>query len=145
LIVSFSCEPKKFHLCYEVITTKTIWSTKKKFGIPKKKFGVQKKNLVDQISFGIPNLFLVYQKKVWYTKIFWSTKLFFGRPNLFLVYQNFFCRPKKLEIDRTIGIPERLTKSTWTPLMIIVLVITKEKLMGANFNQENWMLVIWLL
>ena len=28
----------------------------------------------------------------------------------------FFSRPKKLEIDRTIGIPKRLTKSTWTPL-----------------------------
>ena len=28
--------------------------------------------------------------------------------------------------------------------MIIVLVTTKEKLLGTNFNQQNWMLVIWL-
>ena len=28
--------------------------------------------------------------------------------------------------------------------MIIVLVITKKKSLGTNFNQENWMLVIWL-
>jgi hypothetical protein len=35
--------------------------------------------------------------------LFWYTKIFFGRP-------------KKLEIDRTIGIPKRLTKGTWTPL-----------------------------
>ena len=28
--------------------------------------------------------------------------------------------------------------------MIIVLVTTKEKSLGTNFNQENWMLVIWL-
>ena len=48
----------------------------------------------------------IYQKNIWYTKnIFWYTKILFGRP-------------KKLEIDRTIGIPKRLTKSTWTPLSI---------------------------
>ena len=29
--------------------------------------------------------------------------------------------------------------------MIIVLVITKEKSLGIHFNQENWMLVIWIL
>ena len=28
--------------------------------------------------------------------------------------------------------------------MIIVLVTTKEKSLGTDFNQENWMLVIWL-
>ena len=28
--------------------------------------------------------------------------------------------------------------------MTIVLVITKEKSLGTNFNQENWMLVSWL-
>ena len=28
--------------------------------------------------------------------------------------------------------------------MIIVLVTTKEKSLRTNFNQENWMLVIWL-
>ena len=45
--------------------------------------------------------------------ILWSTKNHFL---MFLVDQFFFGRPKKLEIDRTIGIPKRLTKSTWTPL-----------------------------
>ena len=29
--------------------------------------------------------------------------------------------------------------------MIVVLVITKEKILGTNFNQKNLMLVIWLL
>ena len=29
--------------------------------------------------------------------------------------------------------------------MIIVLVTTKEKSLGTDFNQENWMLVIRLL
>ena len=29
--------------------------------------------------------------------------------------------------------------------MIIVLVTTKEKALGTNFNQENWMLVIRLV
>ena len=28
--------------------------------------------------------------------------------------------------------------------MIIVLVITKEKTFGTNFNQQNWMLVVRL-
>ena len=28
--------------------------------------------------------------------------------------------------------------------MIIALVITKEKSLGTDFNQDNWMLVIWL-
>ena len=30
-------------------------------------------------------------------------------------------------------------------IMIIVLVTTKKKSSGTNFNQENWMLVIWLM
>ena len=29
--------------------------------------------------------------------------------------------------------------------MIIVLVTTKDKSLGTDFNQENWMLVIWLM
>ena len=29
--------------------------------------------------------------------------------------------------------------------MIIVLVVTREKYLGTDFNQENWMLVIWLM
>ena len=29
--------------------------------------------------------------------------------------------------------------------MITVLVVTKEKSLGTDFNQENWMLVIWLV
>ena len=37
----------------------------------------------------------------------------------FLVDQKKIGRPKKLEIDRTIGITKRLTKSTWTPLISI--------------------------
>ena len=87
------------------------------FGIP----------IVRSISqfFGRPNFFLVYQIFFWSTKLFfWSTKFlvgipncFFGIPNCFLVYQIFLGRPKKWEIDRTIGIPKRLTKSTWTPLI----------------------------
>ena len=56
------------------------------------KFGRPKK------KFGRPKKYLVYQKKIWYTK-------------------KKFGRPKKCEIDRTIGIPKRLTKSTWTSLM----------------------------
>ena len=28
--------------------------------------------------------------------------------------------------------------------MIIALVTTKEKSLGTNFNQQNWMLVFWL-
>ena len=82
-----------------------FWSTKFFFGIPNI-------FLVHQIGFfGVPNFFLVYQFSFWYTKFFfWLTKFFFGRP-------------KKWEIDQTIGIPKRLTKSTWTPLICISLVI----------------------
>jgi hypothetical protein len=29
--------------------------------------------------------------------------------------------------------------------MIIVLVTTKKKYLGTDINQENWMLVIWLI
>ena len=51
--------------------------------------------------------FLVDQKKNWSTK---------KMRNWFLVDQKKIGRPKKCEIDRTIGRPKRLTKSTWTPL-----------------------------
>ena len=59
------------------------------FGIP----------IVRSIShfFGRPKKILLNQKKIWYTK-------------------KKFGQPKKWEIDRTIGIPKRPTKSTWTPL-----------------------------
>ena len=59
------------------------------------KFGRPKK------KFGRPKKYLVYQKKIWYTK-------------------KKFGRPKKCEIDWTIGIPKRLTKSTWTSLDCVV-------------------------
>ena len=81
-------QPKK-----NLVDQKNIWYTKKNFGIPKRNLVNQKKNLVDQKNY------LVDQKKIWYTK-------------------KKFGRPKKLEIDRTIGIPKRLTKRTWTPLKI---------------------------
>ena len=74
-----------------LVDQKKIWSTKKHFGIPKKNFGIPKRNLVDQ------KRNLVDQKNIWYTK-----------KNL--------VDQKKWEIDWTIGIPKRLTKSTWTPL-----------------------------
>ena len=45
-----------------------------------------------------PKRNLVEQENIWYTK-------------------KKFGRPKKWEIDWTIGIPKRLTKSTWTPLL----------------------------
>ena len=82
--------------------------------------------LIDQIFlFGMPNYFLVYQTFFWSTKLFfWSTKFLFGIPNFFLVDQIFFCRPKKWEIDRTIGIPKRLTKSTWTPLLGTAMIFS---------------------
>ena len=59
--------------------------------------------------FGILNIFLVDQIFFSVNQIsFWYTKIFFGRQ-------------KKLEIERTIGIPKRLTKSTWTPLLCTVI------------------------
>ena len=73
-------------------------------------------SLVYQLS-GQFLIFLVNQKQIWYTK------KKFGRPKKYLVYQKKFGIPKKNlvdqkkgEIDRTIGTPKRLTKSTWTPL-----------------------------
>ena len=97
------------------------------FGIP----------IVRSISyfFGIPNFFGS-------TKLFfWSTKFLFGIPkfqNYFWYTKIVFGRPKKLEIDRTIAIPKRLTKSTWTPLMNenLILIETWNKLLlylGATF------------
>ena len=68
----------------------------------------------------------------WSVSFFWSTKFF-------LVYQIFFWStkfhfgiPKKLEIDQTISIPKRLTKSTWTPLKYNV-VIQKSDVMSSLF------------
>ena len=67
----------------------------KKIWSTKNKFGIPKRNLVDQKKS------LVNQKNIWYTK-------------------KKFGRPKKSEIDWTIGIPKRLTKSTWTPLLLTI-------------------------
>ena len=59
----------------------------------------------------------VDQKKIWYTK-------------------KKFGRPKKWEIDRTIGIPKRLTKSTWTPLMTGQIFFGRPKEMRNIL--DNW-------
>ena len=87
-------------------------------------------SLVDQLS-GQFHIFLVDQKPISH---FFGRPIFFlvnqkpfshvfGRPIFFLVDQIYFWstkkkigRPKKCEIDLTIGRPKRLTKSTWTPL-----------------------------
>ena len=58
----------------------------------------QKKIWLTKKNFGIAKKNLVYQKKMWYTK-------------------KKFGWPKKWDIDQTIGIPKKLTKSTWTPLL----------------------------
>ena len=117
------------------------------FGIP----------IVRSIShfFGRPHLFLVYQI------FFWSTKFLFGKSKFFLVYQNFFCstkfffgQPKKWEIDRTIGIPKRLTKSTWTPFLCRVSDTVRHQgspvclfclllLFGNLDYMQTWELVIY--
>ena len=83
--------------------------------------------------FGQILIFLVDQISFWYTKIF-------------------FGRPKKWEIDRTIGIPKRLTKSTWTPLLKAVSLImlflalalsrfrmlTMVLILGINYRPGNY-------
>ena len=46
---------------------------------------------------------------VWGRLLDWKHKWLLGRLK----------SPKKSEIDQTIGIPKRLTKSTWTPLKTI--------------------------
>ena len=68
--------------------------------------------LVDQIFFGTPNFFLVNQILFLVDQI-----LLLVDQILFLVDQIFVWYTKKWEIDRTIGIPKRLTKSTWIPLV----------------------------
>ena len=75
--------------------------------------------------FGIPIVqsishFFGRPKKIWLTtKNFGIAKKNFGIPKRDLVdRKKKFCRPKKWEIDQTIGIPKRLTKSTWMLLFI---------------------------
>ena len=75
-----------------MVDQKKFWYSKKKIWYTKKKFG----------RVGQPKKYLVYQKKIWYTK-------------------KKFGQPKKCEIDRTIGIPKRLTKSTWTSLVTVII------------------------
>ena len=125
-------------------------------------------SLVYQLS-GQFHIFLVDQIFFWYTKYFFGRpNFFFGRPNFFLVYQNifllyqkffwstkfFFDRPKKWEIDRTIGIPKRLTKSTWTPLLCRVSDTVRHQgspvclfclllLFGNLDYMQTWELVIY--
>ena len=85
--------------------------------------------LVYQLSSQFLN-FLVDQKIIETNlvdqKIIWFTKKKFGRQKKILVYKKKygipkkeFGRPKKWEIDRTTGIPKRLTNSTWTPLTLL--------------------------
>ena len=83
-----------------------------KFSRPKKKFGRPKKYLVYQSGvhvllvslFGIP-IFLLISNFFGRPKKIWYTKKKFGRPKKYLVYQKKL-RPKKWEIDQTIGTQE---------------------------------------
>ena len=81
-----------------------FWLTKNKFGRPKKNWSTK----------NMKKWFLVDQKKNWLTK---------KMRNWFLFDQKKIGWTNKCEIDRTIGRPKRLTKSTWTPLICISLVI----------------------
>ena len=86
-----------------------FWSTKKNVGIPKKN--------------------LVYQKEIWSTK----KKLVDQKQEKMV-----FGRPKKCEIDRTIGQPKRLTKSTWTLLMCYFGIVTYGIVFLKNFFDESF-------
>ena len=75
---------------------------------------------------------------------FGQPKKIFGRPKKYLVYQKKFGQPKKCEIDRTIGIPKRLTKSTWTSLITLTMRQLQKACMGSILPASHRELLFFL-
>ena len=80
---------------------------------------------------------------------FWSVSLVYQLSSQFLIYsvdqfffwstKCFFDRPKKWGIDPTIGIPKRLTKSTWRPLGLKYIFLKNSIAMVWAFRGQNFL------